>query len=285
MYFLKKYKNRMMVTLVAIILIVIIGVTSNSRPQISGFENTVGNLLSPLNKISFNIREKAFGFFGTIKNLSGLLEENEGLKTKIMELEDANRDLENIIGKSDYLKNELELLKSTEHNVISAEIIGKEPGDWYDTFMIDKGLKDNVKKGDTIVQGIEVEKGIIKEGIVGRVADVGNDWAKVVSIVDEMNSIAFKIIRTQDGGIVSGDIDYSVSGYLFDSKADVIVGDRLYTSGLGGIFKKDIYIGEVEDVIELEEELMKKVVVKPAVNFKKLYKVLVILDWFEGSKW
>lgn len=278
MYFFKKYKNRMMVTLVAIILIVIIGTTSKNRIEISKFEKVIGNVLTPLNKITFNIREKTFGFFEVIKNLSSLLEENEELKAQVAKLEEENRDLENIVGKADYLKNEVELLKSTEHKVVSAEIIGKEPGNWYDTFIIDKGSKDNIKKGDTIVQGIELEKDLIKEGIVGRVADVGPNWAKVVSIIDEMNSIAFKIIRTQDGGIISGDIDNSLSGYLFDSKADVIVGDRLYTSGLGGIFKKDIYIGEVEDIIELEEELMKKIIVKPAVDFKKLYKVLVILD-------
>lgn len=278
MYFLKKYKNRMMVTLVAIILIVIIGNTNKDRLNLTIFERAIGNTLTPLNKFSFNIGKKGSNFFGTIKNLSSLLEENEDLKSQMAILEDENRNLQNIIGKSDYLKNEAELLKNQQYILVPAQITSKEPGNWYDTFTIDKGLKDGIKEGATIVQGIEIEKGLVQEGIVGRVAQVGDNWAKVISIVDEMNKIAFKIIRTQDGGVISGNVDNSLSGYLFDSKADVIVGDKLYTSGLGGIFQNDIYIGEVEDVIELEEELMKRIIVKPAIDFKKLYKVLVILD-------
>lgn len=288
MYFLKKYKDRMMVTAVAIILIVIIGITSVDRlsfaePEkvMSKPEKVMGNLLTPISKFTFNMGKKVSNFWGTIKNLSKILQENETLNVEIAELKERNRDLENIIGKSDYLKNEAELLLNTEHNLISGQVISKEPGNWYYNFNIDKGSNHGIKKGATVIQGIETEKGVVKEGIVGRVSDVGDNWAKVISIVDELNRVSFKIIRTQDGGIVSGSIDgtdRTLSGYLFDSKADVIVGDKLYTSGLGKTFAKDIYIGEVEEVIELEEELMKKIVVKPAINFKKLYRVFVILD-------
>lgn len=278
MYFFRKYKDRMMVTIVAIILIIIIGITSKERLSLTKFEKFVGNLITPVSKITFNISKKVSGFFEVVTNLSKILKENEDLNIEVAKLKEENRELENIIGKSDYLKNEAELLNNTEHNFISAEVISKEPGNWYDRFLIDKGLKHGIEKGATIVQGIEVEKGIIKEGIVGRISDVGDNWAKVVSIIDELNSVSFKIIRTQDGGIISGSVDGTLSGYLFDSKADVIVGDKLYTSGLGKTFVKDIYIGEVEEVIELEEELMKRIIVKPAINFKKLYRVFVILD-------
>ena len=242
MYFFRKYKDRMMVTIVAIILIIIIGITSKERLSLTKFEKFVGNIITPVSKITFNISKKVSGFFEVVTNLSKILKENEDLNIEVAKLKEENRELENIIGKSDYLKNEAELLNNTEHNFISAEVISKEPGNWYDRFLIDKGLKHGIEKGATIVQGIEVEKGIIKEGIVGRISDVGDNWAKVVSIIDELNSVSFKIIRTQDGGIISGSVDGTLSGYLFDSKADVIVGDKLYTSGLGKTFVKDIYI-------------------------------------------
>ena len=192
------------------------------------------------------------------------------------------RDLTNIIGKTDYLKNESEIVKNTKYNLVMANIVGKEPSNWYNRFDIDKGLKDGITKGATVVQGIEIEHGVVEEGIIGRVADVGDNWAKIISIVDELNSISFKVIRTQDGGVLSGSIEGSIegilNGYLFDNKADVIVGDKLYTSGLGGTFIKDIYIGEVSEVILDEEELSKKVIIEPAIDFKKLYKVCVIKD-------
>lgn len=285
MYFFRKYKDRMIVASVAIILIIIIGVTSNDRLNLTKIENKLGNFLSPINKISTNIGKKLSDVFSNIGNIRRYPKENKELKDKIAELEEENRNLKNIIGKSDYLKRESELQNNTKFNLVSAQITSKESGNWYDRFLIDKGQKDGIKKGATVIQGIELEKDIIQEGIIGRVVDVGDNWAKVVSIIDEENRISFKNIRTQDGGILSGSIESELGGYLFDSKADIIVGDKLFTSGLGKAFVKDIYIGEVQEVINVEEELMKRIVVKPAIDFKKLYNVFVIMDWFEGYKW
>jgi len=267
-----------MVTAVAIILIVLIGVTSTERIALSKFEKLVGNIFTPIGRVSNSIGKGLSDFFNNIKNISKLKEENEELKKQVAKLEEENRNYINIIGKTDYLKNEIKLLDKTSFNLISAQVVGKEPGNWFDRFTIDKGIKDGIKKGSTVIQGIEMEQNTIIEGIVGRVVDVGDNWAKIITVVDEISSISFKILRTQDGGIISGSIDGEVSGYLFDNKADVIKGDKLFTSGLGGVFIKDIYIGEVDEVVSDDEDLMKKIKVKPAMNFKKLYKVFVISD-------
>ncbi|WP_313756310.1 rod shape-determining protein MreC [Tissierella sp.] len=278
MSFFNKNKERMMVTAVAIILIVLIGVTSTERIALSKFEKLVGNIFTPIGRVSNSIGKGLSDFFNNIKNISKLKEENEELKKQVAKLEEENRNYINIIGKTDYLKNEIKLLDKTSFNLISAQVVGKEPGNWFDRFTIDKGIKDGIKKGSTVIQGIEMEQNTIIEGIVGRVVDVGDNWAKIITVVDEISSISFKILRTQDGGIISGSIDGEVSGYLFDNKADVIKGDKLFTSGLGGVFIKDIYIGEVDEVVSDDEDLMKKIKVKPAMNFKKLYKVFVISD-------
>ncbi len=265
-----------MVTAVAIILIVIIGVTSTERMALSKFEKVIGNILTPVGKISNSVGKNLSDFFDNLRNIGTLKEENETLKKKIAELEEENRNYLSIIGKTEYLKNEARLLENTKFNLIPSQITGKEPGNWFDRFTIDKGIQDGVKKGDTVVQGIEIDQNTIIEGIVGRVVDVGDNWAKIITVVDELSSLSFKILRTQDGGIISGGIDSKISGYLFDNKADVIKGDKLFTSGLGGAFVSDIYVGEVEDVISDDEDLMKSIQVKPAINFKKLYKVFVI---------
>lgn len=267
-----------MVTAVAIILIVMIGITSTERMALNKFEKLVGNILTPIGKISNSIGKNISDFFGNLKNIAKLKEENESLKKQIAQLEQENRNYLEIIGRTDYLKNEAKLLDKTSFNLVSAQIVGIEPGNWFDRFTIDKGLKDGIKKGSTVVQGIEIEQNTIIEGIVGRVVDVGDNWAKVVTVVDESNRIAFKVLRTQDGGIMSGSIDGKISGYLFDDKADIIKGDKLFTSGLGGAFVKDIYVGEVEEVVSDDEDLMKKIQVKPAINLKKIYKVFVISD-------
>jgi len=276
MYFFKKYKERIFVIAVVAILIITIGLTSNRVESMSKFESLIGGVLSPLNKVANSIKHGVNDVFSSVSATFSAKEENEQLKDEIKRLESENRDLRNIIGKSDYLMKELELLENTEYDLLKAEVIGKEPNNWFDVFTIDKGIRDGVKIGDTVIQAVEVENKIYQEGLVGRVVDVGDNWAKVVSILDENNSVAFKIVRTQDGGIISGNIGNTVEGFLFDYEAEVIIGDLIYTSGLGGVYQKDIYIGEIKEVIENKEELTKKIIVEPAVNFKKIYNVYII---------
>lgn len=277
MHFFKKYRDRMIVTLLTVILLIIIGNTSVERESISNLEKVVGNILTPISNVSFSIGNSVSTFFGSVFDFVNVKEENDLLKEKISVLESENRDLENIIGKTDYLRNEAKLLESTNHKIIAAEITSKEPGNWYNRFVINKGTKDGIVKGATVVQGVEIEQNLFQEGVVGRVVDVGSNWSKVISIIDELNSISFKVIRTQDGGILSGG-DGSINGYFFDNKADVIVGDKLYTSGLGGSFIKDIYIGEVSYVYSDANELTKRITISPAIDFKKMYNVFVIQE-------
>src|SRR5690554_936292 len=160
MYFFRKYKNRMMVTAVAIILILIIGFTNKDRLSVSTFENLMGNIFKPVNKVVYSIGNRVSGFFSSIKNISRLSEENEELLAKVAALEDENRDLNNLIGKYDFLKNEAGLLQNTSYDLISAQITGKDPGNWYDVFTIDKGLNHGLKKNDNVIQGIETENGV-----------------------------------------------------------------------------------------------------------------------------
>ena len=276
MSFFRKNKEKIMIGTIAIILIVLIGVTSKERTNLTRFEKTIGNIFMPIGKITNSIGKNISGFFTGISEISQLRDENKYLKESIIKLEDENRNLTNVIGKTDYLRKEAKLLKETNFNLIGAQIVGKEPGNWFDRFTIDKGSKDGIKKGDTVIQGIEVENNTISEGLIGRVVDVGPNWAKVITIVDELSKISFKILRTQDGGMISGSGDNKISGYLFDDEADIIKGDKIYTSELGGSFVSNLFIGEVEAVIDDDDDMMKIIEVKPAINFKKIYKVYVI---------
>ncbi len=277
MYFFKKYKNTMMVTLVTIILIITVGVTNQNIDPTVG-ENIVGNIFAPINKWFYSAGNTISNSFENIGNVFTFPKEKEILEAEILELKDKNRKLENIIGKSDFLKAEAQILEKTDRNLLKAQVISKEPGNWYDNFIIDKGKKDGIKKDTIIIQGIERENGMVYEGLVGRVIQVSDNWSKVSAIVDDQNSVSFKIIRNQDGGIIKGNIDGTIEGFLFDIKADVVVGDELYTSGLGKAYQSDLYIGEVKEVIQLEEELMKKIIVEPAIDFKKIYKIFAIIE-------
>jgi len=273
----KKYGGRMIVTIVTIILLILIGLTARDREKITIAENTIGKFIAPVEKLFYNVGENIASTFKSIGNLSQMKKENVALKGEEAQLRSQNRKYENIINQSSYLKNEAVLRENTKYDLVNAQIIGKDPGNWFDRFIIDKGSKDGIKKNDPVIQAIEVEDEIIEEGLVGRVTEVGENWAKVVAIIDEGSNVSFNVIRTQDGGIVSGNVEGNLNGYLFDSKADIVRGDKLITSGLGGIFIKGLYIGEISEVTKKSDDLMKRVNVNTSVIFNKLNDVFIII--------
>lgn len=266
----------MIVGFVAIILIVIIGVTASGRKNLTSGESFLGNILTPLQSVLSTTSNGIADGLGSAKNVFTFKKENEKLKQEITKLKDQVRKQEIVISRKDFLKREYELLENTEYNLVKAQVIGKDPGNWFEKFIINKGKKDGIKKGDIIIQGSEVEKDVVVEGLVGRVTAVGDNWSKVVSIIDGSSSVSLTIARTQEGGIGKGNLAGQVSGQLFDMKSSVLKGDKVFTSGLGGAFHKDLYIGEVSKVIKKSDNLLLDIQITPSVHFNKIRDVFVI---------
>ena len=88
MYFFRKYKDRMIVISVAIILILIIGYTNKERLKLTKFEKTFGSLLTPISKVSMSIKNGVSNFFINIKDVSTLKEDNINLEIRVLELID-----------------------------------------------------------------------------------------------------------------------------------------------------------------------------------------------------
>ena len=266
----------MIIATVVIILLIIIGLTAKGRLGMTGIENKIGGLLSPIQKVFYNVGQRVSGTFQFVGDIGNLKEENSKLKKEIIKLKEENMKNEDIIRNSDILENEASLRKSSNFTFIEGQVIGKDPGKWFDRFVINKGSLDGINIGDAVVQGVKLDDETIVEGLVGRVLEVGDKWSKVITIIDEGSDLSFKVIRSQDGGIVSGSLSGEMNGYLFDDEGDIMEEDKLLTSGLGGVFTKDIYVGKVRAVEKKEDELIKKVVIEPAINFKNLSRVFVI---------
>ena len=263
-------------TVVAIILIVIIAITAAGRSSVTSAESGLGSIITPLQRGFSKVSNGISSGVDSVKNVFTFKSQNEKLTKEVIELRDKVQKQEQIISRKDFLRKEYELIASTEYNLSKAQIIGKDPGNWFEKFLIDKGKKDGVTKGDIIVQGAEVEKDVIVEGLIGRVIDVGDNWAKVISIIDGGSSVSFNISRTQEGGVGMGNLDGKMSGQLFDMKSSVVKGDKVFTSGLGGVFSKDLYVGEVSKVTKKSDNLLLDVEIAPAIDFNKLRDVFIL---------
>lgn len=276
MQFFKKNKNKILVTTIFILLLTMISVTASGRGSVTGVESGAGSIISPIKGGLYSVRVMLSTGIGSIGDIFTLREENEKLKLENAELKEQLLTYEEIIGKSDFLRQEYELRKNSRYEFVSARVTGKDPGNWFERFTINKGSSDGIKAGDAVILGVETSDRVVTEGLVGRIIEVGDSWAKVSSIVDIGNNVSFNIVRNRDGGVIRGNLEGGLEGYMFDTETEVAKGDKIITSGIGGIYQEGIFIGEVSEVRKSSNDLLVHIEAETEINFSKIHEVFVI---------
>jgi rod shape-determining protein MreC len=115
------------------------------------------------------------------------------------------------------------------------------------------------------------------DGVVGRLVSVSPNYSKVLLIIDQNSAVDCIIQRSRDEGIVKGlTAKLCVLEYMLKT-SDVVVGDKVVTSGLGRVYPKGLPVGKVLEVVNIPGELFKDIKVVPMVDFSKLEELLVIL--------
>jgi len=198
------------------------------------------------------------------------------LKENLYKLREENRILKNIVNTSDILEAEYKLRTSLTYDYVIGQVIAKDDSNWFSRFTIDKGSKDGVSKNDIVIQAVDTDEGVVQVGLVGVISEVGHNWAKVTTIIDENCKVSFRNVENNENGIISGNVDGSVTGFFLDNKAEAKVGDELFTSGIGDIYLKDIFIGEISDIVDTTDASSKKIYVDPVIEFTNIYKVFVL---------
>ena len=206
-------------------------------------------------------------FFTNINNLE---EENKQLKQKNIELEQSLRELEIVKSENATLKEYVNLKdKYTDYETIPAYIIQKDISNYSNTMIINVGSKD----------GINVNMPVISDqGLVGHIISVTDSTAKVQTIIDTASTTSCVISSSRDMMIVRGTLnDYkTLKATFIPTEATVLEGDKIETSGLGGIYPKGIHIGTIKQVINTKNITDRYALIQTAVDFSKLETVLVI---------
>ena len=206
-------------------------------------------------------------YFNSVKKLT---KKNKELESQVNELTEEN----SLLAQNKY---ELERLRDlyqldqdySSYEKIAANVIGKDSGNWFDIFTINKGSKDGIKKDMNVISG---------GGLVGIVTDVGKDYAKV--IIDDESSVSVSFANTSDTGIVSGDLKLMDDGVMNVTEvlkdAKVTEGDMVVTSKISDKFVPGILVGYVTNIKLDSSELTQSGQIIPVVDFKHIDEVLVI---------
>ncbi len=248
----------------------------------------------PLNTVAgyvFVPMQKGINYIGlwfsdkadNLNDLKDVMEENQRLKTQVDELTSEQNTIKLEQYELDNLRELLELdQKYPSYQKVAAHVIGKDAGNWFSIFTIDKGSKDGIQVDMNVIAG---------SGLVGIVTDVGPNYAKVRSIIDDLSKTSGMLLTTSDRCIVHGDLQEMNSNQnilfseLKDSDDKAAVGDPIVTSHISDKYLQGILIGYINTLEVDSNNLTKSGTVTPAVDFEHISEVLVILDKKEsGSK-
>ncbi len=217
------------------------------------------------------------GWMGDIKDNFSTLKQLQAENEKLQEQVDALTTENNYLQEERYEYERLQELyqldqQYAEYEKTAAHVIGKDAGNWFSTFTIDKGSTDGIAVDMNVLSG---------SGLVGIVTEVGPTWAKVRSIIDDSTNISGMVLSTSDTCIVSGSLSLMSTGQISFDKMEnndnvVAVGDQIVTSYISDKYLQGILIGSVSEINVDSNNLTRSGYIIPAVDFRNIQEVLVI---------
>ena len=211
----------------------------------------------------------------TLEDLAAVQAHNEQLQAQVDQLTMENSQLI----QNQYRLEQLEELYALDQsygdfNKVAANIIATDGGNWFNTFVIDKGKQDGIDEGMNVIAG---------SGLVGIITKAGDNWAQVRSIIDDLTNISAKTLSTSDLCFVKGDLQLMNEGFirieqLKDPEEQIAIGEKIVTSHVSDRYHEGILIGYVNELSMDANNLTKSGTLTPAVDFEHLHTVLVITD-------
>jgi rod shape-determining protein MreC len=250
-------------------------ITFNTTAFNGSVNSIAGTFVVPVQKgitsVSTWIRHRA----DDLASIRDLQKENESLRKKVESLTEQNTNLEQDKYELTKLRELYELDNQySDYKKLGARIISKDAGNWYHSFVIDKGTDEGVAVDMNVISG---------GGLVGRVTDVGPDWAKVQTIIADNSSVSGTVLSASENLIATGDLELYNEGQMTFSKlvdeADkVAVGDKVVTSNISDKYLPGILIGYISTLEEDSNNLTKSGKITPVVDFEYMNEVLIIMQ-------
>jgi len=242
----------------------------NRYPLMASIAATV---MAPLDYVFSGIAGGIQQGTGFTRDVAAVFHENQTLRSENQELRHVVFQLTEKAAENERLHAMLEFRsREVAFKMQAAKVIGRDPGILNHSILVNLGTRDGLRINMPVVT---------HQGLVGHVMAVFNGTAQVRLLTDMGSSAAAMVQRPQSRavGIVEGNPS-QVSVLRMKNlmrNGDVIKGDKIMTSGLGGIYPKGLLIGEVTDVVDDEGGLLKTAMIRPEMDFSRVEEVFVII--------
>ena len=265
----KKKTGIIGVSVTVVLLIILVFVSNLNLNKFSYVEGVFSKMIMPIQSGITSLKHKLMGNDNYFATIDSLKQENEELKQRTEELEEALRNLEIIQAENSTLKEYLDLTQQYKnYKSVPAYVISKDVSNYSAIFIINAGRNSGIKENMTVIAA---------EGLVGHVISVTDKTAKVQTLVDSSNVVSATLENSKDNVICRGMLKKNELRTTYISPNTVLIeGEKLYTSGMGGIYPKGIYIGTIKKINETKNITDRSFITGAAVDFENLETVLVI---------
>ncbi|MDB5102018.1 MAG: rod shape-determining protein MreC [Cyanobacteria bacterium RYN_339] len=235
---------------------------------LSGRTLVLTELFSPVQSAVQAVTNAFSGGVERVQNLKTLQEENDRLKRRIDDLEQTLDGRDEQGRENERLRDLLKLqVPPAAQPLIVARVVGRNPDNWYQRVIIDKGSD----------QGLKVDSAVAdRRGLIGRVITVSPHTAMVTLVTDPTFGVSVLNTRTRSAGVIMGQGDQWPTLRYLDQPEKWKVGDRLITSGLGGTFPKGLSIGKIVKIRSASDMFYPELRVQPNVPLDKIEEALVL---------
>lgn len=273
---MKFLKSKLFLILVCVALVLTVVPAVLSAMGHTGIVRNVFLTVTYPVRAAFNTVARGFRGFGEyFTQYNALKEENLSLKQELDELQSKLDRAEVALDENEWLRKYFGISETElDLELIGANVVGYETGNTDTVYMLDKGS----------INGIAVNMAVIAEdGIVGCVTEVGLNWCKITSIVEDSFAVGAYVARTGEHGIIKGDYSRRADGTCLMSSlpedSEVKEGDLVLSSGIGSVYPVGITVGKVISVSSDPATRTKTAIIEPAAKFDGIKKVMVIKSY------
>lgn len=223
--------------------------------------------LVPLQSFFTGVGKKISGTWRSFTKIASLEEGNKKLQAEIYALREEQEKYNRALDENKTLRKLLDISHYQKGKVIAAEVIARDPDNWFKSIKLNKGFKHGVKKDMVAISA---------EGLVGRIVSVSEYTSKIRLIFNEKSAVPAQVVSSGALGVVYGEGKNTCRMKYIEADAGVKVGDKVITSRLSRIYPPGKIIGEVSKIYGVENILYKSVRIKPEVHFSNLEYVLLV---------
>ncbi len=237
----------------------------NPVERILNFIRDIGGLIA---KAKNSIEDGIQFVYLFLQKQNRLVERNSRLEVEVAKLR-IERDM---------LNNQINTLKRLEvssgfkesnmrFNLIGAKMIRREPTQWLNTVLLDRGKIDGVKPNMAVIN---------ENGLVGKVISVSDYTSRVLFILDPGNTVSVKVLRNNVMGVLKGNGDGTCSLQYISTGADIKVGDVIVTSEASELYPGGIVVGKISNIYNKPGETFLDITVIPSVDFSSIYYLWIV---------